>query len=90
MTTMMTRFAEVLLWDFVATILQTTIMLGAQGLGLSRLSLSFLFGAAATDRLRRAHLFGYALDATGGRGPSPSSTTRCSSRWGGNPGGSAP
>ncbi len=66
MTEMMTRIAEVFLWGFVATLSMTTIMLGAQGLGLSRLSLPFLFGTAAADRLRPAYVSGYLFYAIGG------------------------
>ena len=62
----MARSADVVLWGFIATILMTTIMLGAQGLGLSRLSLPFLFGSAVTNRLRPAYALGYALYAIGG------------------------
>ena len=62
----MMRFVDVLLWGFVATVFMTTIMLGAQGLGLSRLSLPFLVGTAVTGRLRRAYVFGYVIYALGG------------------------
>ncbi len=59
-------FATVLLWGFVATVAMTTIMLGAQGFGLSRLSLPFLVGTAATGRLHVAYVFGYLYYALGG------------------------
>lgn len=62
----MAHSAGVLLWGFVATVLMTTIMLGAQGLGLSRLSLPFLVGTAVTSRLHWAYLLGYILYALGG------------------------
>ena len=58
--------ATVSLWGFAATIVMTTVMLGGQGLGLSRLSLPFLFGSAVTTRLRGAYVLGYALYAAGG------------------------
>ena len=64
--TAMLHVAAVLLWGFVATVLMTTILLGSQGLGLSRLSLPFLFGTVVTGRLRPAYLAGYALYALGG------------------------
>ena len=64
--TAMSYVAGILLWGLVATILMTTILLGSQGLGLSRLSLPFLFGTVVTSRLRPAYLFGYALYALGG------------------------
>ena len=68
MMVMMTHFATVLLWGFVATILMTTVMVGAQGLGLSRLSLPFLVGTAATANLRQAYLLGYVIYALGAWG----------------------
>ncbi len=63
---MMADVEGILLWGFVATILMTTILLGSQGLGLSRLSPPFLFGTAVTGRLRPAYLIGYILYAAGG------------------------
>lgn len=66
MNAAMHHSADVLLWGFVATMLMTTIMLGAQGLGLSRLSLPFLVGTAVTSRLHLAYVFGYVLYALGG------------------------
>ena len=62
----MGHLASTLLWGFVATILMTTILLGSQGLGLSRLSPPFLFGTFVTSRLRPAYLIGYVLYALGG------------------------
>ena len=48
----------VLLWALVATAVMTTVLQGSQGLGLSRLSLPFLFGTVVTADRRRAVLFG--------------------------------
>lgn len=62
----MIQVADVVLWGFIATILMTTIMLGGQGFGLSRLSLPFLFGSAVTDRFRASYVLGYVLYALGG------------------------
>ncbi len=56
----------VLLWALVATALMTTILQGAQGLGLSRLSLPFLFGTFVTADRRRAVLVGSLLYLVGG------------------------
>ncbi len=66
MTGPMVYSATVSLWGFAATIVMTTIMLGGQGLGLSRLSLPFLFGSAVTTRLRATYVLGYLLYAAGG------------------------
>ena len=62
----MHHLGDVVLWGFIATMLMTTILLGSQGLGLSRLSLPFLLGSAFTTRLRLAYLYGYLLYAFGG------------------------
>lgn len=56
----------VLLWGLVATALMTTILQGAQGLGLSRLSLPFLFGTFVTADRGRAVLVGSLLYLGGG------------------------
>ena len=64
--TMMTHLASVVLWGFVATIDMTTVMRGAQGLGMSRLSLPFLFGTAVTGRLDLAYVLRHGLYALGG------------------------
>lgn len=56
----------VLLWALVATALMTTILQGAQGLGLSRLSLPFLFGTFVTADRGRATLVGSLLYLGGG------------------------
>ena len=65
MMAMMSHMANVVLWGFIATIVMTTIMLGAQGLGLSRLSLPYLVGTAATKRHRLAYTFGYVIYGLG-------------------------
>jgi len=56
----------VLLWALVATALMTTVLQGAQGLGLSRLSLPFLFGTFVTADRSRAVLVGSVLYLGGG------------------------
>ncbi len=56
----------VLLWALVATALMTTILQGSQGLGLSRLSLPFLFGTFVTADRGRAVLVGSLLYLGGG------------------------
>lgn len=57
---------SVLLWGFLASALMATILLGSQWLGLSRLSLPFLFGTFVTPDRRRANLLGFALYLAGG------------------------
>ena len=56
----------VLLWALVATAVMTTIMQGSQGLGLSRLSLPFLFGTIFTGNRKRAVLVGALTYLAGG------------------------
>lgn len=62
----MTHLSLVVLWGLLATVLMTTIMVGAQGFGVSRLSLPFLVGSAVSDRLRGGYVAGYVLYAAGG------------------------
>lgn len=63
---MMQQTFEIWLWGLVATALMTTILQGSQGLGLSRLSLPFLFGTFFTSDRRRAVLVGSVTYLTGG------------------------
>lgn len=56
----------VLLWALVATAVMTTVLQGSQGLGLSRLSLPFLFGTFVTADRRRAVLIGSLMYLAGG------------------------
>lgn len=60
------RWDLVLVWGAVATLLMTTVLEGAQLIGLSRLSLPFLFGTFVTGSRRRALILGYVLYALGG------------------------
>ena len=60
------RLPDLLLWGLIATVAMTTILQGAQGLGLSRLSLPFLVGTYFTGDRRRAVVIGYALYTVGG------------------------
>ena len=50
--------ASWLLWGFVATMVLTTIMAGAQGLRLTRMSLPYMLGAMFTPSRDRATLIG--------------------------------
>lgn len=56
----------VLVWGAVATAVMSTLMEGAQLLGLSRMSLPFLFGTFFTRRRDRAIILGFLLYALGG------------------------
>ena len=66
MMSFMHHVGDIILWGFIATSLMTTILLGSQGLGFSRLSLPFLIGTMLTTRLRLAYVLGYAVYAIGG------------------------
>lgn len=52
---------SVLLWGFVATVVLSTLMAAAQGLGLSRMSLPLMLGTMFTADRRRALLVGFVL-----------------------------
>jgi hypothetical protein len=60
------RLPDLLLWGLLATVAMTTILQGAQGMGLSRLSLPFLVGTFFTGDRRRAVMLGFALYTIGG------------------------
>jgi hypothetical protein len=55
-----------IIWGFLATLVMTIVMQGAQGLGLSRLSLPFLAGTFFTGDRRRAVIIGFAVYVVGG------------------------
>jgi hypothetical protein len=48
-----------LLWGFVATAVLTTILAAGQGLGLTRMSLTYLLGSMLTADRRRAKVIGF-------------------------------
>jgi hypothetical protein len=54
------------LWGLIATVAMTSIMLAAQGLGLSRLSIPFLTGTFFTSDRRRAMIVGFVVYTIGG------------------------
>lgn len=60
------QIVSVLLWGLVATSILSTILQGSQGLGLSRLSLPFLFGTFVTGDRHRATILGFFLYILGG------------------------
>lgn len=53
------NLGSILLWGFVATIVLTTLMSGAQALGMSRMSVPFLLGSMFTPDRPRARLIGF-------------------------------
>lgn len=68
--TAITEFSQtlptILLWGLVATALMATVLEGSQLLGISRMSLPFLFGAAFSDDRRTSLILGYVLYLMGG------------------------
>jgi hypothetical protein len=56
----------VLLWGFVGTIVLTTVMSAAQGLGLSRMSIPFILGTMFTPNRDRAPLIGFLIHLVNG------------------------
>src|SRR5215208_2078299 len=59
-------FWSMLMWGLTATIVMTTVLQGAQGLGLSRLSLPFLVGTLFTGDRRWAVIVGFVIYVIGG------------------------
>ena len=57
---------RLVLWGLIATVAMTTILLGSQGLGLSRLSLPFLVGTVFTADRSRAMILGFIAYVIGG------------------------
>lgn len=54
------------IWGLVATAIMTTVVEGAQMLGISRMSIPFLFGTFFAGSRRRAQVLGYVLYSLGG------------------------
>jgi hypothetical protein len=57
---------SMMIWGLAATVAMTTILQGAQGLGLSRLSLPFLAGTFFTGDRRWAVIIGFVFYVIGG------------------------
>jgi hypothetical protein len=66
MTAGLPSFGSMLIWGLVATVTMTTILQGAQGLGLSRLSIPFLAGTFFTGDRRWALIVGSVVYVIGG------------------------
>jgi len=62
----MINVASTLLWGFAATVVLSTLMAAAQGVGLSRMSLPMMLGTMFTADRRRALLIGFALHFVNG------------------------
>ncbi|TPW26987.1 hypothetical protein [Pararhizobium mangrovi] len=56
----------VLVWGLIATAIMSTVTEGAQMLGISRMSLPFLFGTMFASSRHRAQVIGYILYSLGG------------------------
>ena len=56
----------ILLWGLVATVVLSTLLAGSQGLGLTRLSLSFLVGSMFSGDRRHAAVIGFVVYLVGG------------------------
>jgi hypothetical protein len=52
---------SILLWGFLATLVLSSVMSGAQGLGLSRMSEPYMIGTMLTTNRRRAWVAGFGL-----------------------------
>jgi hypothetical protein len=59
-------FGSMMIWGLLATVAMTTILQGAQGLGLSRLSLPFLAGTFFTGDRQWAVIVGFVFYVIGG------------------------
>jgi hypothetical protein len=59
-------FWSMMIWGLLATVAMTTVLQGAQGLGLSRLSLPFLAGTFFTGDRRWAVILGFVFYVMGG------------------------
>lgn len=56
----------VLLWGLVGTVALSTLLAGSQGLGFTRLSLSFLVGSMFSGNRHHAAVIGFAVYLVGG------------------------
>lgn len=62
----LTQIEQVLLWGLIATFTMTTILQLSQGLGLSRISLPFIFGTVVSGNRHVANVVGFLLYLAGG------------------------
>ena len=57
---------SILLWGFAATIVLTTLTIGAQSFGLTRIDLPFIIGTIFTPDRDRAKVYGYLFHLVNG------------------------
>jgi len=62
----MQMMLSLVLWGLVATTAMASILQMSQGLGLSRMSLTFLLGSAVSGNRSRASVIGFVLYVAGG------------------------
>jgi uncharacterized membrane protein YagU involved in acid resistance len=60
------NFGSWLLWGFVATMAQSILLAGSQGLGLTRLNLPYIMGMMVTADRDRARLYGFLVHVLNG------------------------
>jgi hypothetical protein len=60
------NFPDALLWGFVATAVLSTMLTASWGLGLSRMSITFLLGTMLTPDRQRAKLYGLLIHMANG------------------------
>ncbi len=65
-TSALPPFWSMIIWGLIGTLAMTTILQGAQGMGLSRLSLPFLAGTFFTSDRRWAVIIGFVFYVIGG------------------------
>jgi len=57
---------SILLWGFAATIVLTTLVIGGQALGLTRIDMPFILGTMFTANRDRAKVIGYVVHVVNG------------------------
>ena len=57
---------SILLWGFVATVLMSALLAGAQGLGFTRISIPFILGTIVSANRYTAMLAGFFLHIVNG------------------------
>ncbi|HVR06415.1 MAG TPA: hypothetical protein VMW75_00060 [Thermoanaerobaculia bacterium] len=60
------NLGSILLWGWLATMVLTTCLAASQGLGMSRMSLPLILGAALTGDRQRANVYGFVLHIVNG------------------------
>lgn len=60
------QMLSIFVWGSIATAVMTLLMESGQLLGISRMSMPFLFGTVVADRRDRATIYGFFLYALGG------------------------